>query len=76
MELEAMNLVRVNEQGQIVECKVFARPLPSLAALFSALPPRVTTRRRGRPRGALVTLLTRPLAFALRTADRMVPRFV
>jgi SnoaL-like domain len=29
--LEAMNLVRVNEQGQIVECTVYARPLPGLA---------------------------------------------
>jgi hypothetical protein len=66
-ELEAINLVRFNEQGQIVEFKVFARPLPSLATLFAALPPRVSARRRGRLRGALVAFLTRPLAFALRT---------
>jgi hypothetical protein len=76
VELEAMNLVRFNEQGQIVEFKVFVRPLPGLATLFAALPPRVSARRRGRLKGALVASLARPLAFALRTADRLAPRFL
>lgn len=76
VELEAMNLVRFNEQGQIVELKVFVRPLPGLATLFATLPPRVSARRRGRLRGTLVVTLARPLALALRTADRMVPRFL
>lgn len=76
VELEAMNLVRCNEQGQIVECKVFVRPLPGLATLFATLPPRVSARRRGRPWGALVATLAGPLAFALRVADRMAPRFL
>jgi len=76
VELEAINLVRFNEQGQIVEFKVFVRPLASLATLFAALPPRVSARRRGRLRGALVAFLARPLAFALRTADRLTPRFL
>ena len=76
VELEAMNLVRFNEQGQIVEFKSFVRPLASLATLFAALPPRVSARRRGRLRGALVAFLARPLAFALRTADRLAPRFL
>jgi hypothetical protein len=76
VELEAMNLVRFNEQGQIVELKIFGRPLPGLATLFTALPPRVSARRRGRLTGALVAFLTRPLAFVLRTADRLTPRFL
>ena len=76
VELEAMVLVRFNEQGQIVEFKVFARPLAALATLFAALPPRVSARRRGRLWGALAAVLTRPLALALRTADRFTPRFV
>jgi SnoaL-like domain len=75
-ELEAINLVRLNEQGQIVEFKVFVRPLASLATLFAALPPRVSARRRGRLRGALVAVVARPLAYALRTADRLTPRFL
>src|SRR5262245_24081700 len=76
VELEAMNLVRLNEQGQIVEFKVFVRPLPGLATLLATLPPRVSARRRGRLKGTLVAFLAQPLAFVLRTADRFVPRFL
>ncbi|RSD15513.1 nuclear transport factor 2 family protein [Amycolatopsis eburnea] len=75
-ELEAMNVVRVDEHGQIAECTVFARPLPGLATLFSALPPRVAARRRGPLVGVLVALFARPVAFVLRTADRLVPKLV
>jgi hypothetical protein len=76
VELEAMNLVRCNEQGQIVEFTLFVRPIPGLAMLFATLPPRVAARRRGRLKGTLVACLARPLAFALRTADRFVPSFL
>ena len=76
VELEAMNLMRCNEQGQIVEFTVFIRPLPALATLFAALPPRVSARRRGRPRAAVATSLARPLAFVVRTADLFVPSLV
>lgn len=76
VELEAIVLARFNEQGQIVELTIFGRPLPGLAALFAALPPRVSARRRGRLTGALVAFLTRPLAFVLSSADRLTPRFL
>jgi hypothetical protein len=76
VELEASNLVRFNEQGQIVECTVFVRPLASLASLFSALPPRVSARRRGRLHGALVASVAWPLAFVLRIVDRLTPIFL
>ena len=76
VELEAMNVMRCNERGQIVEITIFIRPLPALAALFAALPPRVSARRRGRRRAALATALARPLAFAVRTADPFVPSFL
>jgi hypothetical protein len=76
VELEASNLVRFNEHGQIVEFTVFVRPLPGLATLFATLPPRVSARRRGRMRGMLVAFVARPLAFALRTADRLTPIFL
>jgi hypothetical protein len=76
VELEAMVLVRCNEQGQIVDYKLFVRPLPGLATLFATLPPRVSVRRRGRLRGTLMAALAQPLASALRTADRMAPRFL
>lgn len=76
VELEAMNLVRVDEQGRIVEYKVYARPLASVATLFTALPPRVAARRRGRLHGVLVAVVTRPLALVLRVADRLAPKLV
>jgi hypothetical protein len=76
VELEAMNLVRCNENGQIVDYTVFVRPLPGLATLLSALPPRVSARRRGRPMGAMVALVARPLAFAVRAVDSVAPRFL
>ncbi len=75
-ELEAMNLVRVNEQGRIVELTVFVRPLPGLATLFATLPPRVSTRRRGRVKGTLVAILARPLGFTLCVVDRFTPKFL
>ncbi|MGI5131631.1 nuclear transport factor 2 family protein [Pseudonocardia sp. CA-107938] len=76
LELEAMNRVRVDDDGRIAECMVYARPLPSLAALFSALPPRVATRRRGRATGLAVLALTRPIALFLRVTDRLAPRVI
>jgi len=71
-----MNVVQVNEQGQIVDIKIFGRPLPALATLFATLPPRVSARRRGRLTGAMVAVVGRPLAFAMRTADRFAPNFL
>jgi hypothetical protein len=76
VELEAMNQVRVDQQGQVCEYTVFIRPLPALATLFATLPPRVAARRRGRPAGALVASLARPLALVHRTADRLAPRLL
>jgi hypothetical protein len=75
-EIEVMNVVQVNEQGQIVDIKIFGRPLPALATLFATLPPRVSARRRGRLTGAMVAVVGRPLAFAMRTADRFAPNFL
>lgn len=76
VNLEAVNLGRLNSQGQIAENTIYVRPLPALATLFATLPPRVSTRRRGRLHGILAGVLAQPLAIALRTADRLIPRFL
>lgn len=76
VELEAIVVARFNEQGQIVDYKLFVRPLPGLATLLATLPPRVSARRRGRLRGTLMASLSWPLAFVMRTADRLTPRFL
>ena len=54
VEFNAMILAEFNGDAQIADLTLFARPLPATATLFSALPPRVAARRRGRPMGALV----------------------
>lgn len=76
VELEALLLLRFNEKAQIVDYKIFIRPIPGLMTLFATLPPRVSRRRRGRIKGTLLALFARPLAFVLRIADRAVPWFL
>ena len=76
VQLEAANVVRCNEHGQITDMKVFVRPLPGLATLFATLPPRVSARRRGRLKGTLVAIVALPLAVALRITDRLTPEFL
>jgi len=75
VELNAMVLAEFNEDAQIADPTLFGRPLPATAALFAALPPRVSARRRGRAMGALVALIARPIALVVGTADRLAPRF-
>ena len=76
VELEAHVVLHVNDDDLIDDLTVFIRPLPALATLFSALPPRVSARTHGRLSGLVAALLTRPIAFVVRTADRFVPWFV
>jgi hypothetical protein len=76
VELNAMVLAEFNDKAQIAHLTLFGRPLPATAALFAALPPRVAARRRGPAIGALVALITRPIALVVRTADRLAPRFL
>jgi hypothetical protein len=75
-EFNAMMLADFNEHGQIADLTIFARPLPAVAALFAALPPSISARRRGAAMGAVVALVARPIAFVLRTCDRLAPRFL
>ncbi len=76
VELNAVVLAEFNEDAQIADLTLFGRPLPATAALFAALPPRVSARRRGPAMGALVALIARPIAFIVGTADRLAPRFL
>jgi hypothetical protein len=76
VELEPVVLAHCDEEGQIAELTIFGRPLSAVATLFAALPPRLSARRPGRPTGALVAFVARPLAFVVRAADRLAPRFL
>jgi len=76
VEARFVILVRLDDRERIADLEIYGRPLPALGALFTALPPRVSARRRGRLTGALVAIVARPLAFALHTVDRLAPRFL
>jgi ketosteroid isomerase-like protein len=76
VEIEAMNQVRVDEDGRILDYTIFVRPLPGLMTLFATLPPRVAARRHGRPAGLLVASIGRPLAVVHRAVDRLAPRLL
>lgn len=76
VELGAVLYAVFDGDGLIREITVFGRPLPGAATLFATLPPRVSARRKGPVVGATVGVLARPLAFAIRTADRLVPWFL
>jgi hypothetical protein len=76
VEVEAMNQVRVDPEGRILDYTIFVRPLPGLMTLFATLPPRVAARRHGRPAGVLVASVGRPLAVIHRTVDRLAPRLL
>ncbi len=75
-ELQAVVLADFNERGEIAELTIFGRPLPAVATLFATLPPRVSARLHGRPAGAFVALVARPIAFVMRSVDRVAPRFL
>jgi hypothetical protein len=70
-EMEATDLMRIDEAGRVREFTVFFRPLAGLAALTAALAPEVAP-TRGRAFAARA--LTRPLELMTRSGDRVVAR--
>ena len=71
--VDGMILANFNEQGQISEIKIFIRPLRSLAALFRALPPRVSRRRGGPVRGVVTTMGGWLFALLANVFERLAP---
>jgi hypothetical protein len=70
-DMEATDLMRIDETGRVREFTVFFRPLAGLAALTAALAPEVAPTR---PRAVAATVLTRPLELLTRSGDRVVAR--
>ena len=60
-QVDLMNVMRLDEQHQLRELTVYARPMASIAVFPAFVFPRLVARFRGRPRAALVWLLCRPL---------------
>ena len=64
----------MNDRQQISEITIFFRPLPGLAALTSALAPRLA-RKHGRVRPLVASLLIGPLGLLTRLGDRLATWF-
>jgi hypothetical protein len=60
-QLDLLSVTRLDEEGQIRETTVYARPMASIAVFPAFVFPRLVLRFRGRARAALVWLLCRPL---------------
>lgn len=60
-QLDLLSVTRLNEQGQICESTVYARPMASIAVFPAFVFPRLVLRFRGRARAALVWMICRPL---------------
>ena len=71
--IEGVDLLRIDDNGRIVEVTVFMRPLAGLAAFASAVGPRLAS-RRGRYRAPVVGLMGGVLVAVSKMADLVSPR--
>ena len=64
-KVDLMNVSRHDENGQIRELTVYARPMAAIAVFPAFVFPRLVARFRGRGRSVVVWLMCRPLPFIL-----------
>jgi hypothetical protein len=73
VELEGVDLLRLDDDGAVKEFTVFIRPLAGVTALMAALGPPLA-RPRGRWRAVAIRVLAGPLALLTRRSDRLGAR--
>jgi hypothetical protein len=73
IEVDAVDLLRVDDRGLVTEIVVHIRPMAGLAAVAAALGPHLA---RGPVQRALVAAFTVPLVHLLRLADPLIPRLI
>ncbi|SDN21362.1 nuclear transport factor 2 family protein [Allokutzneria albata] len=72
--VEECALVRLDDEGRIVELTMWLRPLPALVAVMGALGPKIA-RSFGKPRMAvLLSVLTKPLQAMVGSGDKLAAR--
>ncbi len=74
-DIEIVDHMRLGPDGKIREMTVFFRPLPATAAALRLITAGLG-RRRSPARAAILSALTRPLAFMTRTGDGIGVRLV
>ena len=73
--VEGIDIVRENEEGQIVEMTVMLRPLSGLIAFLVGVGPHIA-RRRGRWHALALRLVSPPLPLVAALVDWLSPRLV
>jgi hypothetical protein len=73
--LQGVDIVRVNDAGQIAEMTVMIRPLSGLIAFLVGVGPHIA-RRRGRWHALALRLISPPLPLVAALVDRLSPRLV
>ncbi len=68
LEIEFVDHLRFGGDGRIAEMTVFFRPLPAAAAALREIGARLGRRKSG-ARGAVISILTHPLALMTRIGD-------
>jgi SnoaL-like protein len=72
-ELDEVQILRLNDEGQVQDIRMYVRPLPGLTLLAATLAPRLAPSRW---KAWLLALMLRPLAIATRVGDRLGARLV
>jgi hypothetical protein len=75
LEIEFVDHLRFGADGRIAEITVFFRPLPAAAAALRQIGARLG-RRKSRARGAVISILARPLALMTRIGDAIGARLL
>jgi hypothetical protein len=73
--VDGVDMLRVDEEGQIVEMTVMFRRLVGVATVAAALGPPLA-RRKGRLYGLVMRVLGPPLPVLLSVFDLVAPRFI
>jgi hypothetical protein len=71
VDIDGVDLLRVDDRGLVNEITVHIRPLPGLAAVAAELGPPLA---RGQVQRMFVIAFAVPLFYMLRFADRLIPR--
>lgn len=74
-DIEGIDVLRLRPDGKIAEFTAFFRPLPAAATALHAIGSALA-RRQSPAKGALMSALTRPLAFLARAGDPVGVRLV
>ncbi|MFL5782332.1 MAG: nuclear transport factor 2 family protein [Thermoleophilaceae bacterium] len=73
MEVDGVELITIDDTGQVTDIKAHIRPMAGLAAVAAALGPHLA---RGPVQRVLVTVFTVPLMHLLRFAEPLIPRLI